>query len=105
MQANSLNIGIIGAGVFAHFAARAFSALDGVKIAATHDLNKDAAEQLASIFNARVYHSYDHLLQDDALDLIYIATPPYLHYEQSRKALLAGKHVVCEKPAALKTSE
>ena len=44
-------------------------------------------------------------LQLKKLDLIYIATPPFLHYEQSKMALLAGKHVICEKPAALKTSE
>jgi predicted dehydrogenase len=36
---------------------------------------------------------------------LYIATPPWLHYTQSRNALLAGKHVICEKPAALTTSE
>ena len=45
------------------------------------------------------------LLQDENIDLVYIATPPFLHYEHIKKALLAGKHVICEKPAALKTSE
>jgi len=37
--------------------------------------------------------------------LIYISTPPFLHYPQAKAALLAGKHVICEKPAALKTAE
>ena len=42
---------------------------------------------------------------DDKIALVYIATPPFLHYEISKNALLAGKHVICEKPAALKTSD
>ena len=37
--------------------------------------------------------------------LVYIATPPFLHYQQSKMALLAGKHVICEKPAALHVKE
>ncbi len=48
----------------------------------------------------------DTLLENEEnTDLVYIATPPYLHYQQSKMALLARKHVICEKPAALKTSE
>ncbi|HEX4852468.1 MAG TPA: Gfo/Idh/MocA family oxidoreductase, partial [Puia sp.] len=39
---------------------------------------------------------------EEDIDLVYIATPPFLHYEQSKMALLADKHVICEKPAALK---
>src|SRR6185369_8492880 len=41
------------------------------------------------------------LLARPDIDLIYIATPPFLHYPQSRQALLAGKHVICEKPLAM----
>ncbi len=48
---------------------------------------------------------YEAFLEDDRIDLVYIATPPFLHYKQSKMALLQGKHVICEKPAALKTSE
>ena len=44
------------------------------------------------------------MLEDKEVNLIYISTPPNLHYEQSKAALLAGKHVICEKPAALEPS-
>lgn len=100
-----LTIGIIGAGGFAAFAAKAFLKVDGIRIHAVCDVDTTNATHLASEVNALVYPSYENMLQDAAIDLIYIATPPYLHYQQSKLALYAGKHVVCEKPAALQTSQ
>jgi len=103
--AHRLSIGIIGAGGFAAFAAKAFLKVDGIRIHAVCDVDTSNATTLAREVRAFVYPEYEHMLQDEAIDLIYIATPPYLHYSQSRLALRAGKHVLCEKPAALKTSE
>ncbi len=100
-----LNIGIIGAGGFAAFASKAFLQIPGIKISAVTDINKSIAEKMAKELNAEVYVDLDSFLKNIKIDLIYIATPPFLHYQQSKKALLAGKHVICEKPAALKTSE
>jgi predicted dehydrogenase len=102
---NELNIGIVGAGGFSGFAAKAFLLIPGVKIIAVTDINKDAAIQMADELNAKTYNNYEEFLKEKSIDLVYIATPPFLHYQQSRMALLAGKHVICEKPAALKTSE
>ena len=101
----NLNIGIVGAGSFAEFAAKAFLKVEGVRIVAVTDINEKIAAQFASSFNAKPYADYKVLLNDPDIDLIYIATPPFLHYQQSKAALLAGKHVICEKPAALKFSE
>src|SRR6476659_10607751 len=105
MKAGELHIGIVGAGGFAGFASEAFSSIAGVKISAVYDLNEKAATQLATIFKAKVFQSYNELIQSDHIDLVYIATPPFLHYEQSHQALLAGKHVICEKPAALNAAD
>jgi predicted dehydrogenase len=102
---SSLNVGIIGAGSFAAFAAGAFSKLEGIKIVGTSDINEEAGKQLAGELNAKFYPHVQELLGNNDIDLVYIATPPFLHFEISKEALLAGKHVICEKPAALKTSE
>ncbi len=102
---DDLHIGIIGAGGFAAFAAQNFIKVPGVKIAGVFDINNEAAEAFAKKNNARRFDDIDTLLHDGNIDLVYIATPPFLHYGQSHRALLAGKHVICEKPAALKTSE
>ena len=61
--------------------------------------------KMSDALNAKPYLDFESLLHDKNVDLVYIASPPYLHYSQSKAALLAGKHVICEKPAALKTSE
>lgn len=100
-----LNIGILGAGGFATFAAKAFLKVPGVRIAAVVDVDAVQAEHLAVEVHAHSYPDYTQMLEDDAVDLIYIATPPYLHAQQSMQALEAGKHVICEKPAALHTTD
>lgn len=102
---NELNIGIVGAGGFAAFAAKAFLKIPGIRIIAVTDVQAAVATQLANELEAKVYTDYNALLENSDIQLVYIATPPYLHYAQSKQALEAGKHVICEKPAALKTSE
>ena len=54
---------------------------------------------------AILFSSLEEVCSDPAVDLVYIATPPFLHYSQSKAVLLAGKHVICEKPAATKLEE
>ncbi|HEV3249536.1 MAG TPA: Gfo/Idh/MocA family oxidoreductase, partial [Puia sp.] len=84
---------------------RAFLKAPGVKVIAVTDLNKTTAQQMGDELDAIVYETFEELLSNINIQLIYIATPPFLHYTQSKLALLAGKHVICEKPAAFKTSE
>ena len=103
MANEELNIGIVGAGSFAAFAIRAFLMLPGIKVIAVTDINESAARQMAEQYGLNIYHELEQMLASEKIDLVYIATPPFLHYSQSKLALLAGKHVICEKPAALKT--
>jgi len=105
VQGEVLNIAVIGAGGFAAFAVKSFLQIPGIKVIAVTDIDKEAAAQMAKVNQANVYADVTTLLEDDAIDLVYIATPPFLHYQQSKMALIAGKHVICEKPAALKTKE
>ena len=102
---SELTIGIVGAGAFATFASKAFLQVPGIKVAAVADTNPISARQLAGELSAKVYLDYESLLRDRSISLVYVSTPPFLHYSQSKAALLAGKHVICEKPAALKSVE
>jgi predicted dehydrogenase len=98
-------MGIAGAGGFAKFAASSFSEIPGLKISCIMDTDNLQAKRLANDLGASVYDDYESFLGNKDLSIVYIATPPFLHYEQSKKALLAGKHVICEKPAALHVNQ
>lgn len=65
-----------------------------------------ARESFATRYpQARFTTSFDELLADDALDAVVIATPVPTHYELARRALEAGKHVLVEKPPAMRAEE
>lgn len=60
----------------------------------------------AAIYPAvRVCRTLEELLADAAVELVIVNTPNYTHFEYAKKALMAGKHVVVEKPFALKEKE
>jgi predicted dehydrogenase len=105
MTEPGLNIGIVGAGGFARFALAAFMDVPGIRPVAVTDIDPVAAGNMGQALGIAVYPDLAALLAEDHIDLVYIATPPDQHYAQSRQSLLAGKHVICEKPAALRTAE
>ena len=102
---DQLTLGIVGAGSFALFAARAFTKLPGIRIKGVSDINEAQGNIFAKEIGAAFVRTYDLLLDDEEIDLIYVASPPSLHASQSAQALRSGKHVICEKPAALSAHE
>jgi predicted dehydrogenase len=53
----------------------------------------------------RAYQSLAQLLADPEVNVVHLCTPNYLHFPQAKAALLAGKHVLCEKPLATTRAE
>src|ERR1700756_253394 len=51
------------------------------------------------------YASLEELVRDPSVDAVHICTPNHVHHLQSKAALEAGKHVMCEKPLAMNTAE
>jgi predicted dehydrogenase len=71
---------------------------------ASRDANR--AKQFAAKFNAAVVHSsYEALVADPNVDVIYIATPHPFHFEQTKLCLHHGKPVLCEKPLTISYSQ
>ena len=99
------NLGVIGTGGFTHFSVKAFRKVKGIQVVAAFDTNQEALEKFCNVFGCKACKNEQDFLSDKNVDIVYIGSPPFLHYHQSKAALLAGKHVICEKPAALKSSE
>lgn len=101
-----IRLGTVGSGpivrAFLDNAARA----DGIRLAAVYSRSEDTGRGLASGYGAeKVYTDMDAFLSDDTINFVYIATPNLLHYEQVKRALLAGKNVICEKPFCTKAAQ
>ncbi len=76
------------------------------KLSAVCDVVKEKADAMAQKFSATPYYSIADLLNEEKeIDIISICTPNGLHAEQSILSLLAGHHVLCEKPMALSSAD
>jgi predicted dehydrogenase len=95
----TIRVGLVGCGAFARFSMARYRALPGVTIQAVADIDPAAAQRAATELEADVL-APDALLLAPDVDLVYIATPPAMHFRQARMALQAGKHVLAEKPLA-----
>lgn len=88
-------------GGFGLFAVQQFLQIPHTKLVAIAGSKREEAIVTAKRFGAEQLGSLDELVNHPDVDLVYIATPPFLHYEQAMLALNAGKHVICEKPLAM----
>jgi predicted dehydrogenase len=71
-------------------------------LGSTSDKSRKAAVALGL---PRAYGSFEELLNDPVAQVVHIASPNRLHFQQCKQALAAGKHVVCEKPLAMTAAE
>ncbi|MBI2871895.1 MAG: Gfo/Idh/MocA family oxidoreductase [Chloroflexi bacterium] len=99
--------GIIGAGNHANLImAPAIKRAQSAPIVAVCSRDAARAEVFAREHGvARAYTSYEELLRDPEVSVVYVATPNALHAEQACQAAQAGKHVLCEKPMALTVAD
>lgn len=100
------NWGILGTGNIAHKFARSLVLLDNVRLQAVGSRELEKAESFAHEFGFRkAYGSYEELLSDPELEVVYISSPHSHHLEHTMLALGNGKHVICEKPMSLNERE
>jgi predicted dehydrogenase len=97
-------LGIVGAGVFGGYHAQKFAASVHAELIGVFDKNQEAASALcAKVGKGEAYASFETLARQ--CDALVIATPASTHAALARKALLAGKHALVEKPLALTGEE
>jgi predicted dehydrogenase len=75
----------------------------GYELSGVVERNLSASRQLYPV--SRLYRSVDELCEDPDIELVVVNTPTHLHYEQGKKAIASGKHVIIEKPFTVTVAE
>lgn len=102
----TVRLGTIGSGFIVRYILDNVVRTEGITLEAVYSRTEEKGNALAAAYGCgKVYTDMDDFLADENIDLVYIATPNLLHYEQAKKALLAGKHVLLEKPFTTKLEQ
>jgi predicted dehydrogenase len=105
-DAPSLRWGVIGTGWIAERFVAALQKLTTQQVVAVGSRTTSSAAGFAQRFGiARAHGSYDDLVADPEVDVVYVATPHNRHHPHAVLALEAGKHVLIEKPITLNAAE
>jgi predicted dehydrogenase len=100
-----LGIGIVGTGNIAGGYARTALSHPEIRLVAATDLDADRAGAFAAEHGLRAHATLDGLLADDEVEIVLNLTVHHAHYDVTKRALEAGRHVYSEKPLALRSSE
>ncbi len=100
-----LGVGILGAGFFGAYHARAIAAVEGARLVAACAEELPLAETFTAEHGGKPYGDWRAMLDDKSVDAVAITAPHHLHCRLAVAALEAGKHVLLEKPMALSVAE
>lgn len=101
-----LQTAVVGVGFIGAEHIEAIRRTNLATVAAIVGRSPEQTEQKAKALGIPAFYTdYDAVLQDPSIQVIHICTPNHLHYAMARKALFAGKHVVCEKPMTMTRAE
>lgn len=101
-----MNLGIVGAGMIVKDFLSFSHELPEIKLEAIVARNIENLKNLQNTYNIKqIYTDLDECLSSPSIDTIYVAVPNNLHYSVAKKALEAGKNVICEKPFTLDYNE
>ncbi|HPE31156.1 MAG TPA: Gfo/Idh/MocA family oxidoreductase [Parvularculaceae bacterium] len=95
--------GVAGAGVFGGYHAAKYAALPDVQMAAVFDVDPERAAALARKVGARAFSTLDSFL--DNVEALTVAAPASAHFDIASQALARGRHVLIEKPIALRLED
>lgn len=102
-----VNWGVLGAAKFAReHMARAIHEAEGARFYALATSSADKADAFRAFApDLKLHATYEDLLADPGVEAVYIPLPNHLHVEWTHKALAAGKHVLTEKPIAMRADQ
>ncbi len=97
---SKIKVGVVGTGFIGPAHIEALRRLPNVEVVALCEVSQELAETKAAQLGIPRAYTFENLLKQSDIEVVHICTPNFLHYSQSKAALEAGKHVVCEKPLA-----
>ena len=103
-----MKLTVVGTGKIVEEALPIITATNGIQVQAlvSTPRSQEKAKALADHYRIQnLYTDLEEALTNPNTDTVYVATPNHLHYEMTKAALLAGKHVICEKPFTLKEAQ
>ena len=101
----AVGVGLIGYGAIARAHAASIGNVAGLRLSGACDISPERRELAARELGVRVYATAAELHGDPDVELVVVGTPPVAHADTVLAALASGKHVVCEKPFALRVDE
>ena len=102
----SMKVGLIGTGYIGLVHLEILRRLAGIEVLAVADTNRELAAAAANKLNIpKVYPGADELIADREIDVVHNCAPNVVHFEINRRAILAGKEVLSEKPLSLNSRE
>ena len=102
----TIRTAIIGTGFMGRVHLEGARRVEGVEVAAIIGRRQDAAQRLGSGFSVpTITTDYEQVLRDPSIDAVHVCTPNAQHYQMTKDALQAGKHVLCEKPLSTSVKE
>lgn len=107
MNDKIFKVALVGCGAIAPNHLKTLTAIENVRIVALCDLKRERAEKMRDTFSpdAKIYESYEEMLNSEELYAVHIATPHYLHASMATSALRKNINVFLEKPVAISNEE
>lgn len=94
-----MKLGVIGTGAITRSMLAEYQRCEQFEINAICSRKEETGRAMAEAFMIpKVYTDLSDMLADPEIEIVYVATPNSIHFRQAKAALLAGKHVICEKP-------
>ena len=100
-----MRVAIVGCGFVADYYVRTLPVHPELELVGVMDRDTERSERFARYYSLSRYDSLDELLTDQRVEIVLNLTNPASHYDVSKRALLAGKHVYSEKPMAMTFGE
>ncbi|MCV4234683.1 Gfo/Idh/MocA family oxidoreductase [Virgibacillus sp. LDC1] len=100
-----VRFGIIGCGIIADIHARSIMNTEEAVLAAVFDTKRESAVKLTATYGGDICDTLEELLAREDIEVVCICTPSGMHAEQTAMVARAGKHVLVEKPMAIRLDD